>query len=164
MGTSVNLDRTRSEMLAHLKTSGMVVFHSLPRALESALTAVPWDTDAHPDFREFVAAAEAAGVHMLTMYAREFSAELLEDALDRLTDAELERDERRLIESRLRELQAYEGFICQLELAFDHGERVYVFDQRTDWYDDLLDLMDEIDDAFNEAPDDNPLGGYLSNN
>lgn len=163
MGTSANLDHMRSEMLEHLKASGMVVFHSLPRTLESTLTTVSWDTDGHPDFREFVASADAAGVRMLTMYAREFSADLLEDALDRLSDAEVERDERRVIEARLRELQAYEGFICQLELAFDHGERVYVFDQRTEWYEDLLDLMDEIDDAFNAA-DENPLGGYYSNN
>jgi hypothetical protein len=164
LGNNVNLDSLRKEMLEHLKSSGIVVFHSHPRSAESALAAVPWDTEGHPDFREFVAAALAADVKMMTMFAREFSSDLLEEAVDQFADAELDRDQRRAIESRLRELQAYEGFVCQLELSFDHGERVYVYDQRTEWYDDLTDLMEQIDDAFQDAPNADPLGGFYSNN
>jgi len=161
MGNNVNLERLRSEMLEHLKANGIVVFHSLPRA-ESDFSTINWDTEAHPDFREFVAAATAAGAGMLTLHSRDFSAAMIEDLVERLSDAAIERDERRAIESRLRELRAYDGFTCELELSFDHGERVYVFEQRTEWYEDLLDLMDQVDDVFDV--DENPLGGYLSNN
>jgi hypothetical protein len=160
MANNVNLERLRKEMLEHLHAAGLVVFHSQPRA-ESEFSAIYWDTQGHPDFREFVAAAAAAGAKMLTLYSRDFEAGLIEDLMDRLEDSDLDRDERRAIESRLRELRAYEGFTCELELSFDLGDRVYVFERRTDWYENLLDLMDEIE-MF--EPGDEPMGGYLSKN
>lgn len=160
MAGHANLERLRKEILEHLHASGLVVFHSQPRA-ESELSTVYWDTKAHPDFREFVTAAAAAGAKLLTLHVRDFESGLIEDLMDRLKDTDLDRDERRAIESRLRALQAYEGLTCELELSFDVGGRVYVFEQRTDWYEDLLELMDEIE-MFERGEE--PPGGYLSNN
>jgi hypothetical protein len=98
------------------------------------------------------------------MHVREFTGEIVENALAGLSDSELERDERRTLELRLNEMRAYEGFVCQIELSFDHAQRTYVFDIRTDWFDELNDLLGRMDDFFEDDEDENPLSGYYSNN
>jgi len=126
----------------------MVVFRSFPRAeSENHIHgAIYWDSEHHPDYREFIQAASAAGARLVTVYAREFTAEIVENALAELSDSELERDERRSLELRLNEMRAYEGFICQIELSFDHAQRTYVFDIRTDWFDELNRLIERMDE------------------
>ena len=57
---NVTLDGLRNEILDYLKASGIAVFHGVPRQMENPLPATAWDTQTHPDFREFVAAAKAA--------------------------------------------------------------------------------------------------------
>jgi hypothetical protein len=163
----LNLDTLRAEIQEHLESRGLVVFQSFPRTTSDLGAGVYWDTERHPDYREFIAAAEAAGVRLVTLYAREFSAEMVEDALDQLGDAKMDRDERRAVESRLREMGGYEGFTCQIELSFDHSERVYFFDLRTEWFDDLSELLDRIQESFHDDDEgtESPLGGgYYSNN
>lgn len=160
----MNLDTLRNDILQYLEAQGIAVFHSLPRSPESSLTAVFWDTSRRPDYREFLGAAQAVGCRMLTLYAREFTEEMVEDALDQLHDSDLERDERRKFETHLRDMREHRGSVCELEVSFDHGDRVYIFDLRTDWYDELNDILDRIEDAYQEAEDENPLGGYYSNN
>jgi len=158
---NVNLDALRSQIEEDLKSRGMAVFRGFPRSSPEA-PAVYWDTDSHPDHREFLAAAEAAGVRLMVIYTNEFTGDVLDDAEDRL-DA-LPRDERREMEQRLRQIRGYIGFTCQIELSFDLPPRVYIFDLRTAWFDDLSDLLDQIDDAA-EEDDEDPLGpGYFSKN
>ena len=69
---------------------------------------------------------------------------------------------------RLRELRAYDGFTCAIELSFDENGRVFMFELRTDWYEEFSDLLDEIDSAIPHAeddePDEGPIGGYFSKN
>lgn len=160
----MNLDTLRSDILEYLESQGVAVFHSLPRSPESALTAVFWDTDRRPDYREFLAAAHAVGVRMLSLYCREFSEEMVDDAVEQLDEAGLDREERRDLESQLRHMRQHIGSVCQLEISFDHGDRVYIFDLRTEWYDEMNDILDRIEDAYAEAEDENPLGGFYSNN
>ena len=53
--------------------------------------------------------------------------------------------------------------MCQIELSFDLGQRVYRFELRTEWFDELNELMHEMDEGLGE--DDSLLGGeFLSNN
>src|SRR6185312_748446 len=134
-----NLNSLCSEIQEHLESRDMVVFRSYPRsdAENHVHGAVYWDSEHHPDYRDFIQAASAAGARLVTMYAREFTTEIVENALAGLSDSELERDERRALELRLNEMRAFEGFICQIELSFDHAQRTYVFDIRTDWFDEL---------------------------
>ena len=68
------------------------------------------------------------------------------------------------IEGRLKDFRAYEGFVCQLELSFAEGQRTYIFDQPTEWYEEMEQLVEQVEDSFNGAVDENPLGGYFSNN
>jgi hypothetical protein len=161
----MNLESLRTEIQEYLKSRGMVVFHGYPRSGEAS-EPVFWDTGRHPDYREFLAAAEAAGVRLVTLHAREFTDGLVEDALERLEGSELPRDERHAIETRLREMRGYDGFICQIELSFDLASRVYIFDLRTEWFDDLHDLLDRVDDSYGEDEEnEEPLGGgYFSKN
>ena len=75
------------------------------------------------------------------------------------------REDRRGLEKRLRELRAYAGFTCQIELSFDLAPRVYVFDLRTEWFEELSDLLDSIDDVFEENKSgEEPPSGYFSQN
>jgi len=161
-----NLDTLRHEIEQHLESRGMAVFRSYPRAdSEGSLAGtVYWDSQAHPDYREFVEAACAAGVRLVTLHARELTPEIVENALAQLAEADMERDERRALDARLNQIQAYEGFTCQIELSFDHAQRTYIFEVRTDWFDELNDLMERIEYSLQDEGDENPLSGYYSNN
>ena len=136
-----NLDSLRAEIQEYLNSRGIVVFYSFPRVGETN-SEVYWDIAGHPDYHEFVAAAEAAGVRMLTLSSSQLEEELIEDAMERLADATLERD---------------------VYLA----SRAYILDLRTDWFDDLNDLIDRLDDAVEDDDEDEdhaPGGGYFSRN
>lgn len=162
-----NLTNLLLEIQEHIAARGLTIFYSLPRSLDADL-AIYWNTDQHPDFREFVSAAEASGARVITLYSREFSADLAAEAMESLSDAQLDRDDRRRFEQRLREISAYEGFTCQIEMSFDLGQRDYIFDLRTEWFDELNDIVDQLDDAMaveQEDEDTGPLGGgYYSKN
>ena len=162
-----NLDNLRHEIEQHLESRGMAVFRSFPRAgSEGSLPdAIYWDWKNYPDYREFVEAACAVGVRMVTLYAREFTSDIIETSLSHLSETELEREDRRAFDARLNEMRAYEGFTCQIELSFDHAQRTYVFEVRTEWFDELNDLVERIEDSYqDEEGDENPLSGYYSNN
>jgi hypothetical protein len=159
-----NLNAMRTEIQAYLESRGLAVFHGFPRTFDD-VAAVYWNTADHADYREFLAAAEAAGVRLVTLYANEFNEALIDDALDRLDDPGMPREDRRGLEKRLRELRAYAGFTCQIELSFDLAPRVYVFDLRTEWFEELSDLLDSIDDVFEEKHSgEEPPSGYFSQN
>ena|SRR5215472_10671105 len=159
----LNLNSLRAQIEEHLQSRGMAIFQSLPRAGDLSST-IYWDTDRYPDFEGFVAAADAAGVRMLTLFVRELEEEMIEDTLNQLAELDMDRDERRSMEKRLKEMRAYAGFTCEIELSFDVDSRVYVFDLQTDWYSDLQDLIDHVDQMFEaeggeDEQDDMPLGG-----
>ncbi len=161
---NVNLDSLKSEILEHLGSEGFVVFHGYSRLADTD-SFVAWDTDRHPDYREFLKVARQAGVTLIVFNDRQFSAEHLEDATERLEDCELTTEERRTLERRLRELRGYEGFTCGLELSFDCQGRVYMFSARADWYEDFLDLLEELDARLPEDEEDgDSMGGYFSRN
>ena len=161
-----NLENLRHEIEQHVESRGLAIFRSIPRTnSESSLPgAVCWDTENHPDYRGFVEAACAAGVRMVTLYTREFTSDIVESALAQLSETDIDRDERRAVDARLNEIRAYEGFTCQIELSFDHAQRTYVFDVRTDWFEELNDLVDRIENSYDDDGDENPLSGYYSNN
>jgi hypothetical protein len=161
---SWNLDELKTEVLKYMEAEGFVVFHGYSR-LADADSFVAWDTDRLPDYHVFLGAAKKAGVAMVVYHFREFSATHLEDAEDRLEDSDITAEERRGIERRLRNLHNYEGFACALELSFDYQGRVYLFNLRSDWYDDYLDLIEELDAAMPDDEDDpGSMGDFYSKN
>lgn len=161
---SINLDALKDEILDCLNGEGFVVFHGYSRLAETD-SFVTWDTGRHPDFRMFLEASKKAEVKLIVYHERVFSRELLEDTADRLEAANFTGEERRSVERRLREFRPYEGFTCALELSFDYQGRVYLFNLSADWYMEYLDLVDEIDAAAEDEPEeDESLGGYYSSN
>jgi hypothetical protein len=158
-----NLDGLKTEIERYLEESGLGVFYGHARALESAV--VPWDCDQHPDYKQFVQAARSAGAKFVVFHQREFSSHQIDDALEQLSACDLPREEQLDFERRLKELRLYDGLVCSIELSFDHESRVFLFDLRTEWYEDLTDIVDEIQALTSEPDDDDaPIGGYFSPN
>lgn len=160
-----DLETLRTEMEAYLKQYGMAVFHGFHRMVDST-NHVLWDTARYPDFRDFLQTARHAGVRLIVFNHRAFSLDQIDEALDELEDADLLREEKRSYETRLRQLQAYEGFTCSVELSFSLDARVYSFESHTDWYEIFTDILGELDAVALEHEDepDDSIGGYFSNN
>jgi hypothetical protein len=160
-----NLDVLRPEIQLYLEESGLAVFYGYSRTLESA-PAVHWDCDQFPDYRLFVQAARAAGAKLMVFHQREFFSEQIEETLEKLHACELAPQEARQLEERLNHLRAYEGSVCAIELSFDHEGRVYLFDLRTEWYDEFSEIQDEIHLLVPDPDedDDSPISGYFSRN
>lgn len=158
-----NLDSLREEIESYLQERGLAAFHGAPFDYDDAPT-VYWDTARDADYRAFLAVAEAAGVRLIALHAEQFDEELIDDALERLEGAQLDGSRRAAIERRFRELRRYDGFTCRIELSFDHSPRVYVFDLRTEWFDELGNMLDEIEEAGEEGPPEPPGTGYFSKN
>jgi hypothetical protein len=165
---ALDLETVRKEMQGHLEKSGMPIFFGYHRTLDS-LMQVNWDTDGHPDFREFLETARKSGAKLVVFNQVAFQLDQIDEALEELETADFTREEKRHFETRLKQLQAYEGFTCSLQLSFTMEGRLYLFELRTDWYDSLRDILSELEvatDPFSEEEEEEgPIGGgYFSNN
>lgn len=161
---SLNLDELKTEVLQNLEKQGFVVFHGYSRLADTD-SFVAWDTERQPSYQKFLDAAKKAGVALIVYHHREFTQAHVDEAAERLEACDFSVEEQRAMERRLRELRAYEGFTCALELSFDLNGRVYLFNLRAEWYEDYLDLLEEMDAAMaDEEDDDEPMGGYYSRN
>ena len=162
----LNLDTLKQEILEHLESAGLAVFHSSPGALE-ALPMVLWDTEHHPDYQAFLDVAQKAGSKIILFATREFETSDVDDLLEQLEECEFTREEQRDFESRLREMRIFVGVTCSLELAFDYNSRLYVYEVQPDWYEDFLGVEDEIVSRLvedEEEDEGDSLGGYFSKN
>jgi hypothetical protein len=159
-----NLDGLMTEIEKYLEQTGMAVFYGFSRTQES-LPVVYWDCDQHPDYRQFVEAARTAGVKLMVLNQRQFSSGQIDEAMDQLETCDLPPQDSREFERQLEGLRAYDGLVCAIELSFDYQGRVFLFDLRTDWYEALSDVLDEIDVLTAAGGDDNtPMSGYFSKN
>ena len=161
----INLDTLKREILDYLEAAAFAVFHSSPGGLEG-LPLVLWDVQKHPDYQMFLDVARKAGAKLVIFAAREFEAAELDELVDQMEDCDLSREEQREYESRLRELRIYEGVTCTLELAFDYDSRLYVYEVQPDWYEEFVNIEDELMSRLgdDDDDDDDSLGGYYSRN
>lgn len=162
----LNLDTLKREILEYLETAGFAVFRSSPGGLEG-LPMVLWDVEHHPDYQAFLNVAKKAGARLILFAVAEFESSDLDELTEQLEDCELTREERREYEGRIRELRIFEGVTCSLELAFDLNSRLYVYEVQPDWYEDFLNLEEELNSRFTDESDTEPgdsLGGYFSKN
>lgn len=162
---ALDLETLRKEVQEFLEASNTPVFYGYRQMLD-AINQVSWDVETKPDFREFVNTGKAAGAKLMVFSFRAFSLDQIDEALDQLEDSSLSRDEKRSFETRLRQLQGYEGFTCSLELSFSLESDVYTFEVHTDWYEAMNQILAELDAIAEEeesGPDDT-LGGYFSKN
>ena len=163
----LNLDTLKREILEYLESSGLAVFHGHPGGLDSH-GMVLWDVERHPDYQTFLEVAVKCETRLIVFASREFTASDVDDLVSQLDGLDLDRDEKREFEKRVRAMRPYEGVTCSLELAFDYHSRLYVYQMQPDWYDEFLSLEDEIMSLIagpDEVDDDDEqLGGYFSKN
>ncbi len=163
----IDLDALKQEILTYLDASEFAVFRSYPGSLEG-LPLVCWDCERFPDYRMFLEAAHKVSVQLVLLAAREFEASEITDELEELEASDLPRDDRRALETRLTRFRKHEGQTCSLELAFDHNSRMYVYEVHPDWYDEFVELTEEIADTLESSDsdddEDNGMGGFYSNN
>ena len=161
-----NLDILKPEIELYLEEAGMAVFYGYTRPLESA-PAVYWDCEQYPDYRLFVQCARSAGAKLIVFHQREFFSEHIDEALEKLHACELPPQDSRRFEEQLTDLRAYEGSVSAIELSFDHEGRVYLFDLRTEWFDEFAELIEDIHLLIpdpTDSDDDSPISGYFSRN
>jgi hypothetical protein len=129
---------------------------------------VLWDAERHPDYKLFVQTAKVAGAKIIILNQREFSADIIDDALEQLEISDLPVEDQRTIERRLKEMRVYEGFTCSLELSYDYQGRVFLFDLQTDWYEDFSTLLEDLEffepENQDEDDDEGSISGYFSKN
>ena len=160
----VNLETLKRDVLAYLDASEFAVFYGLPRGMET-LPGAAWDVEHYPDFHAFLDVAQKAGIKLVAFAAIDFEASGVADLEEQLEIADLEADEQRSFERRLREVRSRLGQLCSVEIAFDYNSRSYVYVARTEWYEDFLALEDEVmAHVFDDDEDDADLGGYYSRN
>lgn len=164
---NINLATLKSDIQQYLLSSDFAVFRSHPGALEGFNTIV-WDTEAWPDYRVFLDTAKKSGATLILFASREFEEDEVLEATEEMDSLQLERDERREMEARLKAAKRHIGEVCSLELAFSHGSQMYVYEVRPDWYDEFLDNVEEIEALFTGGEDGGDagdgLGGFYSNN
>ncbi len=163
----VNLDRLKDEIQQYLESRNFVIFHSLARTTEPA-SAVQWDSRLYPDFKAFLEVCRQLEVRLVCFHHRELSPDFIDDAMDDLETADIPRDEYQRLEERLRELRIYEGLTSVVELSFTYQNLTYVYSQRASWYEELMEIADEIDDYLavenEEEGNGESMGGYFSRN
>jgi hypothetical protein len=164
----LNLDSLKTEIASYLNENGFILFHGFSRSFEE-VPEVEWDSVHYPDYRSFLDVARQLGVRLVVLHHREFSSTIIDRATDELPSSGFEYQEQRQFEQRLKELAIYDGFTCLVELSFEHAGTLYVFELRTDWYNQLNSLLEEMDmatdvDETGEDEGENPLGGYYSKN
>ncbi|MBL8234920.1 MAG: hypothetical protein JNL98_40845 [Bryobacterales bacterium] len=160
-----NLDTLKKEMHEHLATLNIAVFRGIVADLHRQ-GLVLWDVRREPDFRKFVECGRQLGVKMMLLSHGELDPAMIEDAVEKLGETDMPRDEQRSIERRLKELKPFAGFTCSVELSFEYQNRFYLFDLRTEWYEELLELMDQIDLSVTdgEMDDEEDDSMYFSRN
>jgi hypothetical protein len=168
----LNLDSLKEEILRYLDASGFAVFRGNPGALDD-LPVITWDSESFPDYRMFLETANRSGAKVVVFISAVFGEDDLEDIEADVAVSGLDRDQTRTIEKRLNHFRAYKDRTCFLQIAFDHESRLYVYELQPDWYNDYLELTDELDimlphehehEHDEEEDEDDSLGGFYSNN
>jgi hypothetical protein len=163
----IDLDTLKQEILAFLDASNFAVFRSFPGGLEG-MSLVCWDCERFPDYRMFLETAQKMNVQLILLATRDFEQSEIDEEGDELEACDIPRDERRALESRLAKFRKHAGQTCSLELAFDYNSRMYVYEVHPDWYDEFVDLSEEIAEALDtgeaDGDDEGGMGGFYSNN
>jgi hypothetical protein len=158
-----DLDNLKRDIERQLQEGAYVVFYARSRFTDQAMPIL-WDVQLRPEPGEFLETALSVGVKLIVFHRREFGAQVIEEAAEKLEAADLPRERHREIERELKRLRAYEGFTSAIELSFDFDGRTYLYEVTAPWYDEYLDMLDDIDDAIEMSDEPPPMGGYFSQN
>ena len=158
-----DLDNLKRDIERQLDEGAYVVFYARSRFTDD-VPPILWDTGLRPNPAEFLETALSIGVKLIVFHHREFGARVLEEAFEKLESADLPRERFREIERELKRLKVYEGFTSAIELSFDFDDRTYLYEATAPWYDEYLDLLDDLDEAIEMGEEPPPMSGYFSQN
>lgn len=162
-----DLDTLKNELPPYLESRGIVVFHGESRLSEHG-DVIMWDVERRPDFRDFIECSQRLGVKLVVLHAREFEQQSIDDVSEELSDCEMPQPERREMERRLKKLAPYTGFTSQIEISFDYEDKVYMYEARSEFMNELLAIMNDIDlwlPPGVEGEEEDPMGGgFFSRN
>lgn len=132
------------------------------------MSLICWDCERFPDYRMFLEAAEKLHVQLILVATREFEQSEIDEEVEELDSSDMPRDERRAFDTKLAKYKKYTSQTCSLELAFDHNARMYVYEIHPDWYDEFVELSEEIAEAVDMGDpgdeEEGGMGGFYSNN
>lgn len=163
-----DLETLKTEIEEYLNTQEFAVFHGYPRLTEPA-SMVHWDADQYPDYKSFLELSRQLDVRLIVFHHRKLAPDFIDEAIDQLEVLDLPDDEYAELGRRLREMRVFEGFTSAVELSFEHQGRIYFYTRRAEWYEELLDVADSIDDFAATGEEDfddfeDELGSYFSQN
>jgi len=160
-----DLETVRIEIEQALTEEGFAVFHCVHR-MDEVTPMISWDTERYPDARDFLRVAKQLDTKLMNYHHRALDSQQLEEAFEKLEVADMTGDGLREAKRSLNRMKSYEGFTCALELSFDYEAYTYFYTVTTSWYDEFLDILDEIDDALDADEDEGPapMSGYFSQN
>ncbi len=165
-----DLDKLKTQLPPELESRGFVVFHGLARA-DDENGVVMWDAAQRPDYVHFLDCAGKLSVKVIVLSTRPFDNATIEDLQDELESLDFPPSERRDLERRLKALKPYTGFTANLEMSFDYNGTVYVYEVRSEFMNEFLSIMSEVDVGSlpgggfeDDEPDTNPGGGFFSRN
>lgn len=165
----------KDDILKYLRSEGLAIFQAEPDTGPTE-RSIWWDTKGSPDYKEFVAAARAVGAKMILFFDEELEGEEIFEVEEALEAAELEPEHYREYARRIGELRSYVGFTSRVCIGFASDGYFYWYDLEAAWYEDFMDLLDELHlagighgdpDDFDEDDDEDevpPRGNFYSNN
>ncbi len=166
-----DLDKLKTQLPSELESRGFVVFHGLSRADEET-GVVMWDSAQRPDYKEFLDCASKLSIKIIVLNTRPLEKTALEDVREELEALDIPPSERRDLERRLKALKPYTGFTANLEMSFDFNGTVYLYELRSEFMDEFLSIMSEVDAGIfpggtfedDDDPDTSPGGSFFSRN
>jgi hypothetical protein len=159
-----DLDTLCEEIERALEAARITVFRGTPRS-PSTRHHMDWDVGQFPDFRQFLAVAEGIGVRLMVFHKEKLTEDILESAAERLQEADFSREDERDYERNLAAARGYTGFVGAIDLSFDFDGTTYVYRVAAPWFMDFLELVEVVEEAIEEGPEDDSMGsGYFSQN
>ncbi len=158
-----DLDNLKLDIERQLQDGAYVVFYARSRFNDQS-PPILWDVSLRPNPADFLDTALSIGVKLIVFHHREFGPLVLDEAFEKLEAADLARERHREMERELKRLKGYEGFTSAIELSFDFDGRTYLYEATAPWYDEYLDLLDDLDEAMELGEEPPPMSGYFSQN
>ncbi len=161
---SLELQRLKTEILEYLRSVGLPVFYCLGIPGDEGF--IFWDHAQYPDWRQFIDVAKESGARMFLFSSRDLTLEELQTAREALEEVAAESSEREDAVAFLDSLHQHVGHGAWVRVAWQQDGRRFAYERVAPWYENLLDLLDELSDHLpdldDEEDNDEPgsRGGY----
>jgi hypothetical protein len=138
----LDLSSRHEEVLAAAERQGLLVF---PAYVGDDLPAIWWqgDPEAWPDF---LGITKAEGQRILFVGRAVLDTEDLQELAEQHEETRGSRPTNG-DRARIKAFERYVGYTGEVQMAYIKDGVAFILQQRTEWYEDFLDLLDETEDA-----------------